>query len=596
MLKNNYVLSSKEIRGIIKKGILRVPFLEEGRIQPSSFEPTIGDYVFVLDAEINGLLRVSKTEKIYDTLLKIPARQRKRVNISNGFELKKGFTYLIPLRESVKITKNQYVKSSPKSSAGRLFLKTRLLADYNACFDEVVPDYCANKRVNLWLLVQPLAFNVVVWPGVTLNQLRFVEGFDCQLSPGELIRELKKNPILYEQNEKGKLVKARTPITDGLVIHLNLSGKTTERIVGLRARQNPEAIDLSKESFYQAEDFFEPVKGTKTMHIEKGEYYLLSSAEILKIPDHLNVQLQDYSHVGFNGPLHFAGFIDNGFEGDLVFEIRSDELSRSVELVDGMPISKADVFRTSMPDKIYGRESEAHYKFQVGPRVSKYFQPFDYTYAARNYKLLNRSTLVQEKDFLLKGYEKNQGFKPLTKKEEKRLLKNIFEKGFYQSRYDCEDDELLIQPIAYSIVFGPNKTVLCFGRGIDRTYYPEDRLFGKKAIVVSGHFIESDGPDFFKNCIKRAEEEKKFEIKWRKKPTLIGTLVDWKKPIDEAHFGLVMVGFAKGVRSHNKATDSCKMVPIDKIMSLGEEELDKFETWSKDLIEHLDFLYNKYSK
>ena len=32
---------------------------------------------------------------------------------------------------------DEHVISSPKSSRGRLFLRTRLLADYNPCFDEI---------------------------------------------------------------------------------------------------------------------------------------------------------------------------------------------------------------------------------------------------------------------------------------------------------------------------------------------------------------------------------------------------------------------------------------------------------------------------
>ena len=60
------------------------------------------------------------------------------------------------------------------------------------------------------------------------------------------------------------------------------------------------------------------------IHVLPGEYYLLASAEVLKVPSHLK-KLASHSHIGIS-VLHFAGFIDNGFVGDLVFEVRSEEV------------------------------------------------------------------------------------------------------------------------------------------------------------------------------------------------------------------------------------------------------------------------------
>ena len=134
-----------------------------------------------------------------------------------------------------------------------------------------------------------------------------------------------------------------------LLVHVDLQGKHTGGITGLRARHNPTPIDLSKEEEYKAEDFFEPLKGNKIM-INRSEHYLLSSKEFVKVPDHLNMELKSHSHVGFTGPLHLAGYLDNRFFGALVYEVRSDELS-NIEIQDGMPISKLDIFRTGMPDK-----------------------------------------------------------------------------------------------------------------------------------------------------------------------------------------------------------------------------------------------------
>ncbi len=373
-MERGWCLSSTKLRELVKNGYLVTNILDEKQIQPNSFEPTLGDEVYILDTESKGIFRPQKTESIYHVLLNMPERQRYRVNITNGFEIKRGFTYLFPLRERVVLQKGQYVKSSTKSSIGRLFLNCRMLADYNPCFDEINAQYKSEAELSLWLLVQPLTFNVVVYPGLTFNQLRFFEGFDAQLSASEILGEFSKNPLLYHRGPAGQLLTVEPFITDGLQIHLDLAGNNPKGIIALRARHNPIPLDLRKLGEYEVENYFEPkLKDDRPMRILKGEHYLFASKEILKFPPHLSGEVKAYSHVGLTGPVHFAGFIDSGFEGDLVFEIRSDEMSGMV-LEDGMPASKIDLFRNDVPDKIYGETIGSNYQKQTGPRPSKFFR------------------------------------------------------------------------------------------------------------------------------------------------------------------------------------------------------------------------------
>ena len=373
-------LVSQEIRELITSNKLIGEFIQENQIQPSSFEPTIGTDMYILDTE-EGVFRPERDSTVQELLKKLPQRRIYKVDITSGFEIKKGFTYLFPLRERINIGDSEYIKSSTKSSFGRLFLNCRMLADYTPCFDEVNAHYTKDKELGLWLMVQPLAFNMIVYPGIAFNQLRFFRGFNAQLNAIQILDEFTKNPLFYERKENGDLLQIRDPVvTDGLQIHLDVSGKFSNGIGALRARHNPNPIDLSKKDHYDPEDFFQPimVKDNK-ISVERGEYYLFASKEVLKIPIHLNAELKTYSHVGIAGPLHFAGFIDNGFEGDLVFEVRSDEVSR-MKLVDNMPISKVDVFRTREPDKVYGSAIGSHYHKQVGHKPAKYFKAFTFNF------------------------------------------------------------------------------------------------------------------------------------------------------------------------------------------------------------------------
>ena len=319
--KGGQCLSSTAIREIIQRGKIRSSLsIQDFQIQPTSFEPTLGSEAYILDTEAKGIFRPQRHESIYKTLLQIPDRQRYRVDITNGFEIKKGFTYLIPLREKVVLHPGEYIKSSTKSSYGRLFLNIRMLADYTPGFNEINETSRHETELQLWLLIQPLAFNIVAYPGLTLNQLRFFRGHDSQLSVSEIYQEFNQNPLLYLPENNGTFLPAHPIVTDGLQVHLDLSGRNEKGIIGLRARHNPNPIDLHKLEYYDIEDYFEFIlRDDYPVTIVKGEFYLFASKEILKIPPHLSAEVKAYSHVGVSGPLHFAGFIDSGFHGDLFF-------------------------------------------------------------------------------------------------------------------------------------------------------------------------------------------------------------------------------------------------------------------------------------
>jgi len=412
-------LSSQEIREKIKgkEASIIVPCFNEKRIQPSSFEPALGSQIFKLEAEEAEIFRPEATEEVHKTIARLPALKRRLTSIKGGFEIKKGFSYLIRLEEKIILNEREYIRSSPKSSFGRLFLNTRLLTDYNPCFDEISSNYKTGKPLDLWLLLQPLAFNLIIFPGLSLNQLRFFNTRNFQLTPEEILTEYNKTPLLYVKEGKN-LVPAKPIITDGLQIHIDLSGEDTGGIVGLRARSNPDPVDLSGRKKYYAEEFFEPIKimDDKKIVIQVGQHYLLSSKEWLRIPYHLNVELLSHSQIGIAGPLHRAGFIDNYFWGNLVFEVTLDEIA-DMQLRDWMPISKLHIFRTNIPDKAYGKRIGSSYHKQAGVRVAKFFIPFDFDWAAKNYAKLDRNVRTNEVNVLKSFRKKEAALNILTLKK-----------------------------------------------------------------------------------------------------------------------------------------------------------------------------------
>ncbi len=585
---NDCCLASQEIRELVKRGVIVDSNFDESRIQPSSFEPTIGDEMFLIDT-YEGLFKPREVGTVYNALLKIPKRRRQEISILDGAEARVGFSYLIPLEQRIRFDGFRLMKSSPKSSIGRVFPKTRLLTDYNFSFDEAL--YRGdNKELMMWLLFQPQAFNLIVFPGASLNQLRFMKGFDAQLTPGEIKKMWETNPILYSNEEGTSIV--NPDMGESLQVHVDLEGRGTEGIVALRARRNPNPIDLRGKGLYVSEDYFDPMKAEgEVLNVKRGEHYLFSSKEVLKIPACINVELRARSHQGIDASLHEAGYVDNGFEGDLVYEVTSNE-GTDLKIHDGMTFGELAVFRTDKPDKLYGKDIGSNYKFQVGPKVAKYFKSFDYVSAARNHKKLDREVLVQEAEVLKSVRRGDSAFEFIDGVDESKLIELIEKDGFFHSRYDCEEDELVLQVIPYVLGFGPNRTIFSYVRSSDIQDYGDKRLFGKHSLGLGGHINRLDAPNFIRRGIEREVNEEEVKVVGHvTEPILLGTLYQPDKPVDRVHFGLVY-GFCTDGKISQKESSivSGKMVPIGEILS-DSNLVEIYEMWSKVLIPHLSRFY-----
>ncbi len=310
-----------------REGIILSDSFDEDQFQPSSFEPRLSSEAYAIDPS-QGIFRPSAR---YDVRSLLQHHQGRVIPLTfhTRLELKRGFTYLIRLRERVNLPGGWWIRHSPKSSLGRLFVHTRLIADGNAAYDEIT----GQGEKSLWMLIQPLAFNILVTPDARLGQLRFMTGSAAKMSNQEISRRLRKEPILTRKD--GTRVEE---VHDGVRVHLWLGRR--EQIT-----------------------------------IFQDEFYLLSSEEIFNTPPDMNIELHMYSHLSLTGELHYAGFIDNGFRGDLVFEVHPRE---TIILTNHMPLSTLSFYHTTPPDHVYGEDVlGSHYQDQQGPRVPKFFKPLE---------------------------------------------------------------------------------------------------------------------------------------------------------------------------------------------------------------------------
>jgi hypothetical protein len=107
-------------------------------------------------------------ETVRDAFTKMRA-----VKIKENDILEVGVKYLFNVgKVKKKFGKDIYVHMSPKSSTGRVDVHVKLLADGVPLFDTIAENFIGE----LWLLVIPQSFPVVIPVGETLAQMRFFKG------------------------------------------------------------------------------------------------------------------------------------------------------------------------------------------------------------------------------------------------------------------------------------------------------------------------------------------------------------------------------------------------------------------------------------
>ncbi len=363
---NNSILVSQEIRELVEnKAIISNSHIKESQIQPASLDLTLGDCAY--EVKESFLPRKGKT---IESILK--NESNRKFNLYKNHELSKGKIYIIPLQESLALLPEQEAKANPKSSIGRVDLFIRLLSDGYPAFDRLPKGY----KGNLYLLAIPQSFNILAYPGLSLNQLRIFEGTP-KLNNHDLHLALRKHDLIYESN---KVADPRNvAIDDGVYLSINIS----KGVVAYRSKLTENPIDLSKDKAYKISDFWDPIESkNSSITIEQDRFYLLTPREKVRIPLNLSGDLEAINEEFGDFRSHYAGFFDPGFgygedgsvKGTYVtLEVRP--LKHSFRLNNGQFICRLVYEKASqIPDKVYGSAKVgSHYLTQKGLNPGKYF-------------------------------------------------------------------------------------------------------------------------------------------------------------------------------------------------------------------------------
>lgn len=362
--KGQGALPAQKILNLINTGAINGAKMEN--VKPSSLDVCLSSEIY----EVEGVFQPKPSEKVRDILKHI---KHKKISINKPLLV--GKIYLARLKETFKLPKDTYAYCNPKSTTGRLDMHVRLLADNISRYDSIPTKGWSGE---LWVSIVPKTFSVKLHEDLSLNQIRFFN-VDTRLSDGELAKATEEFTLLWRLGGEKYSYKEFLVVDndDSIILTLDLSSK----IVGYKAKKTKKVIDLSKIKHYDWKDFFEPVKKSGNFsRLEKDKFYILSTAEAVRIPPCLASEMTPIDDRSGEFRSHYAGFLDPGWgwgkdgEGKgrpFTLEVRPFE---DLIVRDRQPFAKIK-FEKLMedPNCVYDA-MESNYKVQSGPRFAKQFK------------------------------------------------------------------------------------------------------------------------------------------------------------------------------------------------------------------------------
>jgi dCTP deaminase len=366
------VLPRQDIIAMAGKRHIRSPFaILDRQYQPASLDLRLGEKVHRVQCSfLPGQETVEKKLSSYTI-------HSRRLTEDEGLVLEPGAVYIIPLMEALALPRGTRGRANPRSTTGRLDLFTRVITDHGERFDEIPEGY----QGPLYLEVLSRSFPVRVVRGLALCQVRFIRGV-CRCTDSEVLSLYAGDgPLLYEGDEP--IGVGEVMLREGLFLRVDLGGIARTNWVGYKARRNSGLIDLARLNCYQILDFWEPVFRDRNGRVilERGEFYLLTSKEKVRIPPSHAAEMVAYEQTSGELRTHYAGFFDPGFgygpggevKGTVaVLEVRALDAPFMVE--DGQRFCRLQLEKMAgTPDVVYGaREVRSSYQFQ-GLTPSKHF-------------------------------------------------------------------------------------------------------------------------------------------------------------------------------------------------------------------------------
>jgi dCTP deaminase len=343
------------------------------QINPASLDLSVSGTIF----RTAGLVRPKAGETVESLL---PLVQATAHDLRQPLE--RNVTYLVLLNERVKLYLDSYGWANPKSSTGRHGVHVRLLADGGEMYDCVPLGY----EGPLWLAITPLFYPILIKEGDRLVQLRIFNA-KTKMNRESLSQCWDEFKLLWRSEEGG-----HTPIlfnqwrdagridADGSIL-LTPWIPTSEQVAGYQCQGTRRVLDLSARGV-EPSDFYRPIYPADSgcIHLLAGNFYILSTAEIMVIPPGLSCEVRDVDSRFGELRAHYAGYIDPGWgyghDGggsgrQITLEVvpHEDILLRAGDIVTAVKIERM----IREPEHHYDALDTSNYRVQEGPKLAKQF-------------------------------------------------------------------------------------------------------------------------------------------------------------------------------------------------------------------------------
>jgi dCTP deaminase len=355
------VLNSEQLRSLQKRGVIRAS--AEIDAKGSAFDLHLATRGWILDGSIKQIAERNETVRVVCGKYGAPFELSEP-----GHVLRRGEVAVVELSESVDFSQHPWLlgEATGKSSIGRLDILTRLLV--NGC-----PEYeCVPMKYSgpMYVEIAPISFDIRIYPGSSLNQLRIHCGARAPLS------SLVGRRLLFHSYD-GKQFSADAQ--NNKTLSLDISPDNLAAYVLRREKLDP--LDFKKKGALDAQKYFEAVKSKgESLQLEVDRFYILKSMERLVLPEDIGVTGMAYSENLGELRIHYAGFAHPWFGKDrqdgrtgtpLIFEVRAH--SFPIVLRHGEVFAMIKFYKMSMPIPKEDKEQEPDDYTNQELKLSNYF-------------------------------------------------------------------------------------------------------------------------------------------------------------------------------------------------------------------------------
>ncbi len=356
----NGVLPIQTLRKLLTSG--HISGVGEEYLNPASIDLPLSEEAY----RVESIFLPLKGERVRSALELTGAEAH---DLSKPLEV--GVPYVIRVEGTWGLPSEIYGYTNPKSSIGRTNVFCRTVADSVSMYDALIGPGWSGE---MWVLVRPDSFPVLVRPGLALAQVRlfygksFLDKLDAEIA-------IKKHGLLF--NQSGYKVPAEEVHwhADSIVLSIYVGEN-----MGFECRGSRKVVDLAKIRHYDGEEFFEPVRPRSgAITLRKNTFYILGTERVM-VPPYLSAELRAIDPRLGEFRSHAAGYIDPGWGWGTDGSVQGRHVTLEVIPFEDTLIRSGQAIARIRYERMYDEPevvydaANSHYVDQKGPTLSKHFK------------------------------------------------------------------------------------------------------------------------------------------------------------------------------------------------------------------------------